>query len=80
MGDQLHQVGRGEILLVEGTNMQLPMQMPEPQHDNSCPSVSFQVVGKMPKLSTFSGDSTQKGDVSFEQWAFEVKRVMQSHT
>ena len=34
----------------------------------------------MPNFTIFSGDSTQKGEVSFEQWAFEVKIVMQSHT
>ena len=31
MGDQLHQVGREEIMLVEGPNTQLPRQMQEPQ-------------------------------------------------
>ena len=35
---------------------------------------------KMPKGITFSGDPIQKGEVSFEQWVFEVKSVMQSHT
>ena len=64
---------------VEGKNMQLPSPMPEPQHNISCPSVASQVVGKMPKFSTFSKDSTQKGEVSFEQWAIEVRSVMQSH-
>ena len=43
------------------------------------PSVSSQVVGMMQKISTFSGDSTQKGEVLFGQWAFEVRSVMQSH-
>ena len=54
-------VGREEIMLVEGTKMQLPRQIPEPQHDISHPSVASQVAGKMPKFSTFSGDSIQKG-------------------
>ena len=58
-------------MLMEGTSTQLPRQMPEPQHDISCPSVASQVVGKMPKFSTFSGDSTQKGEVSFDQWALK---------
>ena len=80
MGDQLHQVGREESVSVEGANSLLPRQMPEPQCDISCPSVASKVVGKTPKLGTFSGDSTQKGDVSIEQWAFEVKSVMQSNT
>ena len=39
-----------------------------------------QLPGKTLKFSVFSGDSTQKGEVSFEQWVFEVKSVMQSHT
>ena len=65
---------------VEGANMQLPRQMPDPQYEISCPIVAFQVVGKMQKFSTFSQGSTQKGEVSFEQWAFEVNSVMQSHT
>ena len=74
------QVGREESMSVDGTNTQLPRQMLEPQCDISCPSVASQVVHKMPKCSTFSGDFTQKGQVLFEQWAFEVKSVMQSHT
>ena len=73
-------VGREEIVSVEGTNMQLPRQMPEPQCNISCPSVTSQVVGKMPKFSTFSGNCTQKWEVLFDQWAFEVNSVMQSHT
>ena len=81
VGEELHcQVGREESVLMEGTSMQLPRPMSEPQHDFSCPSVASQVVSKMPKFSTFSGDPTQKGEVSFEKWAFEVMSVMQSHT
>ena len=34
----------------------------------------------MPNISTFSEDPTWKGEVSFEQWVFKVKSVMQSHT
>ena len=68
-----------ESLSVGGTSRQLPKLMPEPQSTISCPSVALQVVGKVPKFSTFSGDSTQKREVSFEQWVFEVKRVMQNH-
>ena len=60
--------------------MQLPRQMTEPQHDISYPNVATQVVGNIPKFSTFSGDSTLKGEVSFEQWAFEVKSVKQCDT
>ena len=73
-------MGREESVSVEDANMQLDKQIPEPQCDISCPIVASQVVGKMPKSSIFSGDSTQKGGFSFEQWAFEVKSVMQSHT
>ena len=80
MGDQLHWVGREEIMSVEGANMQLHRQVPEPQCDISCPSVASEAVGKLPNFSIFSGDSTQKREVLFEQWAFEVKSVMQSHT
>ena len=61
-------------------NTQLPTQIPEPQWDVSCPSLASQVVGKMPKCGTFSVESTKKKEVSFEQWAFEVKNVMKSHT
>ena len=50
---------------VEGTNVQLHRQMPEPQCNISCLSVTSLVVGKMPKFSIFSGDPTQKGEVSF---------------
>ena len=41
---------------VEGTSTQLSRLMSEPQCDISCPSVASQVVGKMTKVSTFSGD------------------------
>ena len=77
MGDQLCWLGREESVSVVGANMQLPREMPEPQCDISCASVASQVVGKTPKFSTYNRDSTQKGEVSFEQWAFEVKSVMQ---
>ena len=80
MEDQLYLVGRKEIVSVAGANTQLHRQMPEPQCDISCPSVTYQVVGSMSKFSTFSGDSTKKREVSFEQRVFEVKSVMQSHT
>ena len=43
---------------VEDANMQLPRQMPEPQCDISCPIVASKVVGKMAKVSLFSGDSS----------------------
>ena len=66
---------REGIVSVEGANTQLPRQMPEPQHI-SFPSVASQVIGEMAKFSTFGRDSNQKGEVSFEQWAFEVKSVM----
>ena len=79
MGDQLYWVGREESASVEGTNMQLPRPMPEPQHNISCLSVASQVVGKMSKFSTFSRDSAKKGGVSFEQWPFEVRSMMQSY-
>ena len=80
MENQLHWMGREEIMSLQGTNMELHRQMPEPQCNISCPSVDSQVVGKMPKFSIFSGDSTQMREVSFEQWAFEVRSVIQSHT
>ena len=80
VGEGLHQVGREESVSVEGASMQLPRLMSEPQHNISCPSIASQVVGKMPKFSTFSEDPTRKGEVSFEQGAFEVRSVMQNHT
>ena len=55
-------------------------QLPEATVQNSCWSVTSQVGGKMPKISTFSGDPSQKGEVLFKEWVFEVKCVMQSHT
>ena len=50
-------------MLVEGTSMQLPRPMPEPHHNISHPSVASQVMGKVPKFSTFRGDLIQKGKV-----------------
>ena len=43
-------------------------------------SVASQHNRKTPKFSVFSGDPTKKSEVSFKQWAFRVKSVMQSHT
>ena len=60
-------VGGEESVSVEGVRMQLPRLMSDPQHEIPCHSVASQVVGKMPKISTFSGDPTQKAEVSFEQ-------------
>ena len=56
IGDQLHHMGRGEIKSLEGMNMQLHRQIPQPQCNISCPSIASHLVGKMPKLSTYSGD------------------------
>ena len=67
-------------MLAEDTNRQIHRPMIGPQHDISQPSVASQVVGKRPKFSTLSGNSTQKGQVLFEQRYFEVRHVMQSHT
>ena len=59
--NQLCWVQWEEIVSVECTNMQLPRQMQEPQCDNSYWRLASQVVGRMPKFSTFSEDFTQKG-------------------
>ena len=72
--------GGEESVLVEGISMQLLRPMSDPQCDISFPSVALPVVGKMPKFSTFSGASTQKREVSFDQCTFKVRSVMQSHT
>ena len=61
VGEGLCQVGREESVLMEGTGMQLPRLMSDPQCKISCPSVASKVVDKMPKISTFSGEPTQKG-------------------
>ena len=79
MGDQLHQVGREEIMKWKAWTCSYIGYIPEPQWDISHSTVASQIVGKMPKFSIFSEGSIQKGEVSFEQWAFEVKSVMQSH-
>ena len=52
--------------------------MQEPQCDMSYSSVAPQLARKTPKFSVFNGDLTQKTEVSFKQWVFEVKGVMQS--
>ena len=59
--------------------MQLSSPTSVPQYKSSCPSVTSHLVGKMPKISTFNGNPIQMGEISFEQWVFEVKSVMQSH-
>ena len=54
MGEWLHQVGREESVSVEGASMQLPRLIVRATSSTfSCPSVASQVVGKMPKFSTF---------------------------
>ena len=35
---------------------------------------------RTPKFSIFSGVTTKKGEISFEQWVFEVRGVLQSHS
>ena len=50
MRDPLHWVGREESASVEGTNMQLPRQMSEPQCNISSPTVASQVVGRSTKI------------------------------
>ena len=67
VGKWLHWLGREESVSVEGTSIQLPRPMSESQCNISCPSITSQVVGKMLKCSTFSGNPTKKGEVSFEQ-------------
>ena len=76
MGDQLQWMGRDEVVSGEGANRQPHRSMQEPQHSISYSSVASHHDRKTPKFSAFNGDLTQEGDVSFEQWAFQVK----SHT
>ena len=70
LGEGLWWVEREENVLQEGVSTQLSRPTPVPQHENCCPSVPSQVVGKMPKFSTFSWDPTQQGEVLFQQWVF----------
>ena len=62
-----------ENVLGEGVSVWLFRPTLVAQHENYCPSITSWVVGKMLKISTFNGDPTKKGDVSFEQGGFEVK-------
>ena len=64
----------------KGVSVQIFRPTLEPQHEDSCSSVTSQIVGKMPKFSTFNGNPIQKGEVSFKQQAFEAKNVIQIHT
>ena len=59
--------------------MQMQRPIPEPQCNISFTRVAFHLLNKMPKSAIFSRDSTQMGEVLFEQWAFKVKSVLQSH-
>ena len=68
------------MLWGEGVSVQILRLTSVPQCKNSFPSVTSQVVGKVPKFSIFSEDPTQKREVLFKQWVFEVKSVLQSHT
>ena len=63
VGEGFIRWGVGKVS-VESASVQLYKPMSEPQHSISCPSVASQVGGKMPELNTFSGDPTQKGEVS----------------
>ena len=79
LGEGLQQVEREENVLGKGIHTWLSRPTSEPQYENSYLSVTSQIVSKMPKFSTFSRDPTQKGEVLFEQWVFEMKSMMQSH-
>ena len=79
-GDKLCWVQREEIVLRRDLKMQMQGPIPELQPDISCPNVASKLVGKTPKFSLYSGDPTQKGEVSFKQRTLKVKNVMQSHT
>ena len=74
-------LGRYEVVSwVKTVNTQLHMANSMSQYAICpTPSVASQHNRKTPKFSVFRGDPTQKGKVSFEQRAFEVKSVMQSH-
>ena len=70
LGEGLQWMERKENVLGKGISMQLSRLISVPQHKNSCPIVTSQVVGKMPKISTFSRDPTQKEEVLFKQRVF----------
>ena len=63
MGNQFQWVGRDEVIPGEDANMQPHRPMQKPYCGMSYSSVAFQLVGKMPKFSVFSGDSAQNGEV-----------------
>ena len=63
LGEGLQWVERDKKALEESVSVQILRQTSVPQHENSCPSVTSQVLGKMPKCSTFSEDPTKKGEV-----------------
>ena len=48
-------------MMDEGISTQLSRLMSVPQHEHSYPSVTLQVVVKIPKINTFSGDPTGEG-------------------
>ena len=73
MWNGLQWMGREDVILRENENTQLHRSMQELQCDISFSSVASQLAGKTPK---FSGYSTQKGEVTFEQWVFEVRSVV----
>ena len=60
--------------------------LPSARNDNSPPSGSPPIFGSLsnrlalnlPRLSTFSGDGTSKGDVKFSHWKFEVNGLIQA--
>ena len=73
-------MGRDDVVLGKDANMQMHRSKQEPQCSMPFSSAVSEHSRKTPQLSVFSRDPSQKGEVSFKQWAFEVKSVMQSHT
>ena len=51
VGEWLYWIERDENALGEGICTQILRPTSMPQHENSCPSVTSQVGGKMPKFS-----------------------------
>lgn len=44
------------------------------------PSLGTGFSNKIPKISTFTGQDKEKGDVDFAQWSFKVKTYLEGHT
>jgi len=57
----------------------VPSIPPPPIPHMHPPTLQYPIVSQMPRLSSFSGDLSSKGDISFHRWKYEVQSMLLEH-